>query len=128
MLSEAKRRIFIIDDDISVRKAFSRLLRSVGYQVETFPSGEQFLSRERFDGKGCIILDIQMPGLSGLALQQELCKADYHLPIIFVTGHGDTPARIQAMQRGAVDFISKPCDDGVLLHAVDIAFGGECRE
>jgi FixJ family two-component response regulator len=113
--------IFVIDDDASVRKSVSRLLRSAGYQVEAFPSAEQFLSREHFDGVGCIVLDIQMPGLSGMDLQEELSKADYHMPIIFVTGHGDIPTSVQAMKKGAVEFLTKPFDDKDLVVAVESA-------
>jgi two-component system response regulator FixJ len=110
--------IFVIDDDVSVRKGLSRLLRSAGYEVETFPSSEQFLAREHFSGIGCIILDIQMPGLSGMDLQNALNKADYNMPIIFITGHGNIPMSVQAMKRGAVDFLPKPFDDEELMQAV----------
>jgi FixJ family two-component response regulator len=120
--------VFVIDDDASVRKSLSRLLRSAGYQVEPFPSAEQFLSREHFDGVGCIVLDIQMPGLSGLDLQEELSKADYHMPIIFVTGHGDIPTSVQAMKKGAVEFLTKPFDDKQLLGAVESAIQKNGRE
>ena len=113
--------VFIIDDDASVRKGLSRLLRSAGYTVETYPSAEEFLRREHFDGVGCIVLDVQMPGLSGMDLQEELSKADYHMPIIFVTGHGDIPMSVQAMKKGAVDFMTKPFDDKELLRAVENA-------
>lgn len=113
--------VFIIDDDASVRKSLSRLLRSAGYAVEIFPSAEEFLAREHFDGVGCIVLDVQMPGLSGMDLQEELSKADYHMPIIFVTGHGDIPMSVQAMKKGAVDFLTKPFDDKELLKAIESA-------
>jgi len=113
--------IFVIDDDASIRKGLSRLLRSAGYTIETFPSAEEFLRREHFDGVGCIVLDVQMPGLSGMDLQEELSKADYHMPIIFITGHGDIPMGVQAMKKGAVDFLTKPFDDKELLRAVENA-------
>ena len=113
--------IFVIDDDASIRKGLSRLLRSAGYTIETFPSAEEFLRREHFDGVGCIVLDVQMPGLSGMDLQEELSKADYHMPIIFITGHGDIPMSVQAMKKGAVDFLTKPFDDKELLRAVENA-------
>ncbi len=107
--------IFVIDDDASIRKSLSRLLRSANYTVETFPSAEEFLHREHFDGVGCILLDVKMPGLSGMDLQEELSKADYHMPIIFITGHGNIPMSVQAMKKGAVDFLTKPFNDGELL-------------
>jgi FixJ family two-component response regulator len=115
--------IFIIDDDASVRKSLSRLLRSADYTVETFPSGEDFLRREHFDGIGCLLLDVKMPGLSGMDLQEELSKADYHMPIIFITGHGDIPMSVRAMKKGAVDFLAKPFDDKQLLETVRTAIG-----
>jgi FixJ family two-component response regulator len=121
MMTAIKPTVFVIDDDASVRKSLSRLLRSAGYQAETFPSAEEFLHREHFDGVGCIVLDVQMPGLSGMDLQEELNKADYHMPIIFITGHGDIPMSVQAMKKGAVDFLTKPFDGKELLRAVENA-------
>lgn len=122
-MTEFKQTVFIIDDDASIRKSLSRLLRSVGYTTETFASAEEFLGREHFDGVGCILLDVKMPGLSGTDLQEELSKADYHMPIIFITGHGDIPMSVQAMKKGAVDFLAKPFDDEQLLQAVRTAIG-----
>ncbi len=113
--------IFIIDDDPSVRKSLSRLLRSMGYAVETFSTAEEFLGREHFDGIGCIILDVQMPGLNGMDLQVELSKAEYGTPIVFLTGHGDIPMSVEAMKKGAVHFLTKPLDDTDLLQAVNEA-------
>jgi FixJ family two-component response regulator len=86
--------------------------------VETFSSAEEFLGRERFNGIGCIILDVQMPGLSGMDLQVELSKAEYSMPIIFITGHGDIPMSVEAMRKGAVNFLTKPFDDNDLLRAI----------
>jgi FixJ family two-component response regulator len=117
-MAEPEPTIFVIDDDPSVRKSLSRLLRSVGHAVETFSSAEEFLSREHFDGIGCIILDVQMPGLSGMDLQVELGKAEYSMPIVFITGHGDIPMSVEAMKRGAVHFLTKPFDDNDLLRAM----------
>jgi len=113
--------VFIIDDDASVCKSLSRLLRSLGFEAETFASAELFLERKHYDGVGCIVLDVQMPGLSGMDLQKELNKADYHMPIIFITGHGDIPMSVEAMKKGAVDFLTKPFDDRELLQAVEKA-------
>jgi FixJ family two-component response regulator len=113
--------VFVIDDDASIRKSLSRLLRSADYTVETFPSADEFLRREHFDGIGCLLLDVQMPGLSGMDLQEELSKADYHMPIIFITGHGNIPMSVQAMKKGAVDFLTKPFDDKELLQTIEKA-------
>ena len=110
--------VFVIDDDASIRKSLSRLLRSAGYGAETFSSAEEFLRRDHFDGVGCILLDVRMPGLSGMALQEELNNADYHMPIVFITGHGDIPMSVEAMKKGAVDFLTKPFDDDELLQAL----------
>lgn len=113
--------VFVIDDDASIRKSLSRLLRSAGYLAETFASAEEFLGREHFNGIGCLLLDVQMPGLSGMDLQDELTKADYQMPIVFITGHGDIPMSVQAMKKGAVDFLTKPFDDKQLLQAIERA-------
>ena len=113
--------VFVIDDDASVRKSLSRLLRSAGYATETFVSAEEFLGRDHFNGIGCLLLDVQMPGLSGIDLQKELNKADYHMPIIFITGHGNIPMSVQAMKKGAVDFLTKPFDDKELLQTIETA-------
>jgi len=113
--------IFVIDDDASVRKSLSRLLRSAGYTTETFASAEEFLGREHYTGIGCLLLDVQMPGLSGLGLQEELNKADYHMPIVFITGHGDIPMSVEAMKKGAIDFLTKPFHDKDLLQVIEKA-------
>ena len=121
LMTAFKPTVFVIDDDASIRKSLSRLLRSAGYTSETFSSSEEFLRREHFDGVGCILLDVKMPGLSGMDLQEELNKADYHMPIVFVTGHGDIPMTVEAMKKGAVDFLTKPFDDEELLQALRAA-------
>ena len=113
--------VFVIDDDASVRKSLSRVLRAAGYSSETFSSAEEFLGREHFNGIGCLLLDVQMPGLNGMELQKELNKADYHMPIIFVTGHGDIPTGVEAIKEGAVDFLTKPVDYKQLLQAIERA-------
>jgi FixJ family two-component response regulator len=118
---ETSPLVFIIDDDASVRKSLSRLLRTLGFNVEAYESGEHFLSREPYHGIGCIILDIRLPGLSGMDLHDELITAHRALPIIFVTGHGDIPMSVRAMKKGAVDFLPKPFDEEDLLHALDRA-------
>jgi FixJ family two-component response regulator len=113
--------IFIIDDDSSMRRALSYLLQSAGYKVETYSSAEKFLQRDPYDGVGCILLDVRMPGLSGMDLQEKLMRPDYMMPIIFLTGHGELSMGVHAMKKGAVDFLTKPCDDGQLLAAVNRA-------
>lgn len=121
LMTVLKPTVFVIDDDASIRKSLSRLLRSAGYTTEAFASAEEFLGRDHFNGIGCLLLDVQMPGLSGMDLQKELNKADYHMPIIFITGHGDIPISVEAMKEGAVDFLTKPFDDKELLQAVEKA-------
>jgi FixJ family two-component response regulator len=108
----------VIDDDSSVLKSLGRLLKSLGFDTETFASAELFLARKHYDGAGCIVLDVRMPGLSGMDLQDELSRADYSMPIIFITGHGNIPMSVQAMKKGAVNFLAKPFDDEELLQAV----------
>ena len=110
--------VFVVDDDAAVRKALGRLLRSAGYQPEAFASAEEFLQQSRFDDSGCILLDIQLPGLNGLELQQTLADAARHLAIVFITGYADVPMSVRAMKGGAVDFLSKPFTDAELLQAV----------
>lgn len=110
--------VFVIDDDASVRKSLTRLLYSYGFEVESFASAELFLERGPYEGVGCIILDIRMPGMSGMVLQERLSQTGNIMPIIFVTGHGDIPTSVQAMKKGAVDFLTKPFDDKDLLQAI----------
>jgi two-component system response regulator FixJ len=119
--------VFIIDDDASVRKSLSRLLRSAGFEVETFATAELFLKREHYDGIGCLVLDVRMPGISGIDLQDELSRADYSMPIVFITGHGNIPMGVQAIKKGAVDFLAKPFEDEELLQAVMEAIEKDTR-
>ena len=115
--------VFVVDDDPSIRESLNLLLSSAGYGVKTFGSSKEFLESERDSpGPACLVLDIKMPGLSGLDLQKELKSRNYDIPIIFITGHGDIPMSVQAMKKGAVDFLPKPFDDGELLGAVNEAF------
>jgi FixJ family two-component response regulator len=110
--------VFVVDDDLSVRRGLERLLRSVGYRVETFGSALDFLERGDVDEEGCLVLDIRMPGLSGFDLQQMLIARGSRLPIIFITGHGDIPMAVRAIKAGAADFLTKPFDDEALLAAI----------
>jgi FixJ family two-component response regulator len=111
--------IFVIDDEPSVRKALGRLLSASGLQAETFASAEEFLRRLPYDGPGCIVLDVQMPGQTGLDLQDFLRRSECHLPIVFITGHGDVPTSVRALKAGALDFLQKPFTDSDLLQAID---------
>jgi len=117
--AELNSTVFVVDDDASVRKALTRLLASAGYAVETFATAREFLECGHYrDTPGCVVLDISMPGLSGLDLQQELKAITPPLPIIFITGHGDIPTSVRAMKDGAVDFLTKPFDERDLLSVV----------
>ena len=118
--------IYVIDDDVSVRKSLSLLLRSAGYGVETFVSAEEFLSKAALDSIGCIILDVKMRGMSGLDMQEQLGRNDQYMPIIFITGHGDIPMSVQAVKKGAIDFLTKPFDDTQLLSLIESAVE-QCR-
>lgn len=124
-------RVFVVDDDASVRKSLERLLTSVGYKVQTFESARAFLTRPSTpaDGPQCLILDIRMPGLSGLDLQTSLHSSGAHIPIIFSTGFGDVASSVRAMKIGAVDFLTKPIDEEELLAAVErgLALDAEMR-
>jgi len=110
--------VFVVDDDNSVRKSLARLIRSVGLNVETFASADAFLDRNPYEGPACLILDVRMPGLSGLDLQKELTASGQVPSIIFITGHGNIPMSVRAMKAGAVEFLEKPIEDQVLLDAV----------
>jgi RNA polymerase sigma factor (sigma-70 family) len=114
----AEPLVFIVDDDAAVRRSVERLIRSVGLNVESFASADEFLRREPPEGPACVVLDVRMPGLSGLDLQEKLAAADLAIPIIFMTGHGTVPMSVRAMKAGAVDFLQKPFDDQDLLDAV----------
>ena len=115
--------VFVVDDDALIRDSLKQLVKSVGLQVETFSSTQAFLDTELPDTPSCLILDIRMPGLSGLDLQDELVKRRISIPIIFITGHGTVPMSVRAMKAGAVDFLQKPFEDQELLdlihHAID---------
>lgn len=110
--------VFVVDDDQSVREALSSLIRSVGLRVETFASAQDFLRYQRPDVTACLVLDVRMPGLSGLDLQRELANSEKRIPIIFITGHGDIPMSVRAMKAGAIEFLPKPFRDEDLLDAI----------
>jgi len=113
--------VFVVDDDESMREALGSLFRSVRLKVETFGSAADFLRSNLPDVASCLVLDVRLPGVSGLDFQAELAKANIHIPIIFMTGHGDIPMSVQAMKAGAVDFLTKPFRDQDMLHAVAAA-------
>ncbi len=113
--------VFVVDDDPSVREALQGLIQSVGLRIQTFGSAQEFLGSPRPDAPACLVLDVRMPGLSGLDLQRELVNAGVKLPIIFITGHGDIPMSVRAMKAGAVEFLTKPFRDQDLLDAVQQA-------
>jgi FixJ family two-component response regulator len=120
-INNSRPTIFVVDDDAAVRDALKLLLRSVGQPVETFASAQEFLDGYSEDRPGCLVLDIRMPGMSGLELQQKLNEKHSILPIIFITGHGDVPMAVEAMQAGAVDFIQKPFRDQDLIDRINQA-------
>jgi FixJ family two-component response regulator len=118
---DAEALVFVVDDDAPMRESLQNLLRSVGLRVEAFASAQEFLSSPRPDVPGCLVLDVRLPGLSGLELQQRLAEVDRDIPIIFITGHGDIPMTVQAMKAGAVEFLPKPFRDQALLDAIQQA-------
>jgi FixJ family two-component response regulator len=113
--------VFVVDDDASMRQALARLFHSVQLRVEVFASAPEFLHSARRDVPSCLVLDVRLPGLSGLDFQAEMTKADVRIPIVFITGHGDIPMSVRAMKAGAVDFLTKPFRDQDLLDAVAAA-------
>jgi RNA polymerase sigma factor (sigma-70 family) len=120
-MTESKPTIFIVDDDPSVRESTELLLKSVGFNVKTFVSAQDFLNANLQEGLGCLILDVRMPGISGLDLQEKLVSAKTPLPVIFITGHGTVPMSVRAMKAGAVDFLQKPFEEQDLLDAINRA-------
>lgn len=123
-MSSAAPVVFIIDDDGGVRAATQRLLKSVGLRSEAFAAAQDFLQRRSHDGPSCLILDVRLPGISGLELQRKLIEAGVHIPTIFITAHGDIPMTVKAMKSGAVEFLTKPFRDQDLLDAIQQAL--EC--
>jgi FixJ family two-component response regulator len=118
MTLESPSQVYIVDDDISIREALSTLIRSVGLAVRTFASAVEFLDAALPDVAACLVLDVRLPGLSGLDLQGELARAGVHIPIIFISGHGDIPMTVRAMKAGAVEFLPKPLREQDLLGAI----------
>jgi len=117
-MPEKKAIVFVVDDDVSVREGLGSLIRSAGLWVETFASAQKFLDSPRSDVASCLVLDVRLPGLSGLDLQKRMAQANIEIPIIFITGHGDVPTSVRAMKAGAVEFLTKPFRDRDLLDAI----------
>jgi FixJ family two-component response regulator len=120
---EERAVVFVIDDDPSMRLALEDLVRSVGLEVRTFAAPQEFLQSKPSDAPGCLVLDVRLPGMSGLTFHKELAKGGLALPVIFITGHGDIPMSVRAMKAGAVEFLTKPFHDQDLLDAIHAAIG-----
>ena len=126
-MDEKNPLVFVVDDDASIRDSLKDLIGSAGLDVQTFASAQEFLTSPRPDVPTCLVLDVQLPGLSGLDLQQELAKLDVQIPIIFITGHGDIPMSVRAMKAGAIEFLTKPFRDDDLLNAIEQAINRSRR-
>src|SRR5436309_8851031 len=130
-MSEPEPIVFVVDDDLSVRRSTERLIRSIGLEVQTFTSAREFLKNPRPARPACLVLDVRMPGLSGMDLQHELTQSGIHIPIIFITAHGDIPMSVRAMKAGATEFLTKPFRSRSLLDAVQAAIERDrsaCKE
>ena len=125
--TESDAIIAIVDDDASAREGLQSLIRSAGWRVQTFVSAQEFLARRGAETPGCLILDLQLPGLSGLDLQERMAEVGLAIPIVFLTGHGDIPASVQAMKAGAVEFLTKPLDEEKLFQAIQEALERDRR-
>ena len=119
-MSEEQPVVFVVDDDPSVRAALAGLLRSVGLEVLSFGSTQEFLQSKRRDAPGCLVLDVRLPGRSGLDFQRELAESGIQIPIVFITGHGDIPMSVRAIKAGAIEFLTKPFHDQELLDAIQL--------
>jgi FixJ family two-component response regulator len=126
MASEVERIVYVLDDDADVREGVSALLESVGLNVVALSSTAEFLAHKRSEAPSCLVLDVRLPGLSGLDFQTELVKAQISIPIVFLTGHGDIPMTVKAMKAGAVEFLTKPFREQDLLDAVGVALERDC--
>jgi FixJ family two-component response regulator len=120
--------VFVVDDDPSVRKSLTRLIEAAGYTVEAFASAREFLDAAPASGPCCLVLDIRMPGITGLDLQKTLAQAVHRIPVVFITGHGDVPTTVQAMKAGAIDFLAKPFAASDLLDAIRHAVEKDTRD
>lgn len=120
-MTQSETQVYVVEDDPSMRNALKNLLKSVGLHAKLFASAQEFLSAEKPDIVSCLILDVRLPGISGLDLQRELSRSNNHIPIIFITAHGDIPMSVRAMKAGAVEFLTKPFRDQDLLDAIQVA-------
>lgn len=120
-MTSSSPTVYVVDDEVSIRESLSSLIRAEGMSVEVFASPLDFLALERLKDFSCVVLDVRMPGLDGLSLQEELARRGWEVPIIFITGHGDVPDAVRAMKAGAIDFLKKPFEDFALLHAITSA-------
>jgi FixJ family two-component response regulator len=120
-MTETDAMVFVVDDDAPMRESLKNLIRSVGLRAELFASAQEFLSAKRPDVPSCLVLDVRLPGLSGLDLQRRTTDAGMEIPVIFITGHGDIPMTVRAMKAGAVEFLTKPFRDQDLLDAIQLA-------
>ncbi len=120
--------VFVVDDDQAVRRSLERLIRSAGLNVETYSSATEFLEKPPSSGAGCVVLDVRMPGMTGPELFDRMAEQGFSLPVVFLTGHGDVPTGVQAMKKGAVDFLLKPVDDEVLLQVIRQAVARHAAE
>ena len=120
-MSKTSSRIFIVDDDIAFSRSLARLVKSIGFDVETYTSAEEFLETRPYKGISCLLLDVRMPGLTGPVLQRELTNRNITMPVIFLTAHGDVPTGVKAMKDGAIDFLLKPVEEKKLFEAIDKA-------
>jgi len=120
-MKQSQNRVFVVEDDPSMRNALKNLLRSVGLEAQLFASAQEFLEGGRPDMPSCLVLDVRLPGLSGLDLQRELARTNIEIPIIFITAHGDIPMSVRAMKAGAVEFLTKPFRDQDLLDAIQVS-------
>ena len=127
-MSDASQMVFLIDDEPSVLKALARVIGATGFRTASFSSPQSFLEQYEPAARGCIVLDVSMPGFTGLELQQALIEKKCSLPIVFLTGRGDIPTSVRAMKHGAVDFLTKPVDDNDLIAAVDRALDQEAKD
>jgi FixJ family two-component response regulator len=127
-LSQTDVTIFVVDDDETVRRSLTRLLRSAGWNTEAFASAPELLERAPITRPGCLLLDVNMPGMNGLELQERLSETGIYLPVVFLTGKGDIPMSVHAMKQGAVDFLVKPVEEAVLFQALRQAIGRQAAE
>jgi FixJ family two-component response regulator len=124
-MKEEQPIVYLIDDDESVREGIADLLRSVGHDVRTFGSVQQFIDSSRPDAPGCIVLDVRLPGMSGLEFQRTLIRSNIHIPVIFISGHADVPMTVRAIKSGAIDFLTKPVHEQQLLDTVQVGIEGD---